>query len=244
MGIQSYSLRHFKAEEALAKTQALGLTFWEAFPGHLPMTADPKQIASYKEMLKTYGVTLAAYGVVDFSSDEKDARMKFEFAKRMGIETLSAYPRPDSIDLLDRLVKEYKINIAIHNHGPEDKLYDLIEKGERAMQGRDRRFGSCTDTGHYLRSNENPVVAATRFGKRVHGVHLKDVKSGANNAKTFTELGKGDLDTVGLLRVLRLNRFRGVLALEYEEHETEPMPYIAECLSATREAVQKLLGKS
>jgi sugar phosphate isomerase/epimerase len=241
MGIQSYSLRHFKVEEALAKTQSLGLKFWEAYPGHLPLTANPKQIAAYKEMLKACDIKLAAYGVLDFSADEKDARAKFEFAKAMGIETISAYPRPDSLNLLDRLTQEYRINIGIHNHGPGDDLYDKIEKGIKAMEGRGARIGSCADTGHYLRSNENPVEAVKQFGKRVHGIHLKDVKTVPNGEKRFTEMGRGEMDTVGLLRALRVNRFRGVLALEYEEHEQEPMPYIAECLGATREAIQKML---
>jgi inosose dehydratase len=240
MGVQSYSLRAFKTEEALAKTKALGLKFWEAFPQHFPITDDPKRINEYKEQLRAHDIRMLTYGVVDFRNDEKDARRTFTFAKAMGIQTLSAYPQPDALNLLDKLVDEYKINIAIHNHGPGDDLYDKIEKEAAALQGHHERIGACEDTGHRLRSGENPVEAVTKFGKRVYGVHLKDVKDGPNGEKLFTEIGKGKLDTIGLLSVLRANKFHGVLSLEYEEHEQDPIPYMEQCLAVTRFAVRKI----
>jgi hypothetical protein len=39
MGLQSYTLRNFKVEEALKITKDLGLHYWEAFPGRLWATA-------------------------------------------------------------------------------------------------------------------------------------------------------------------------------------------------------------
>lgn len=242
MGIQSYSLRAFPIAEALAMTQKLGLKYIEIFPNHMPESDDPKVIAGYKELLKAHDIKVVTYGVVSFSNDEKAARREFDFAKAMGIEILSAYPTYDALPLLDKLVDEYKINIAIHNHGPGDDLYDKIEKGITAVKGHNVRIGSCNDTGHYLRSDEDPVEAAKKFGKRVYGVHLKDVKGGPGENKEFTEIGKGRLDTVALLKTLRANKFSGMLSLEYEEHEKEPIPYIEECLAATREAVKKAKG--
>jgi sugar phosphate isomerase/epimerase len=145
--------------------------------------------------------------------------------------------------MLDRLTEEYKINIAIHNHGPGDDLYDMIAKGVKAVEGHGDRIGSCNDTGHYLRSNQDPVEAARQFGRRTFGIHLKDVKDGANGAKEFTELGKGALKTVELFKVLTENRYKGMISLEYEEHEQDPIPQIKECLQATREAIAKAARK-
>jgi sugar phosphate isomerase/epimerase len=240
MGIQSYSLRGFKAEEAMQKTKELGLTWWEAFPNHLPQTDDPKQIAQYKEMLKTYGIKVWSYGVVDFSGKE-DAVKKFEFAKAMGIKCLSAYPRETQLSMLDPLVEEYKIAIAIHNHGPGDFRYDMIDKVVKAVEGHSPFIGACIDTGHELRSHQDPVEAAKRLGARVWDIHLKDV----DQNDRFTEIGKGRLDTVGLLKTLKGSGYlkRGILALEYEDHEQDPMSYIQECLTATQEAVKKVNGR-
>lgn len=113
MGIQSYSLRHFSTDDMLAKTRELGLTFLEAYPMHFPITADPKVIDGYKDKLKTANIQLVAYGVVDFGGDETDARKKFEFGKAMGVETLSAYPKPEILPVLDKLTEEYKINSTL-----------------------------------------------------------------------------------------------------------------------------------
>lgn len=244
MGMQSYSLRGYKVDEALAKTQALGLTWWEGFDAHFPITDDPKILAEYKDKLRAHGIRMVTYGVVDFHNNEADARRKFEFARAMEIVTLSASPSADSFPLLNMLTKEYKINIGIHNHGPGDELYDTIQKVWNALQGQSPRIGACVDTGHYLRSNQDPVAAVRKFGRRVYGVHLKDVKTGPNGEKQFTEIGKGALDTVGLLRALKASHYnsRGIVSLEYEEHADDPMPYIQECLAATRAAIEKLRG--
>jgi len=121
----------------------------------------------------------------------------------MGIPVITADPAPESFAYLARLCQEYRIRVAIHNHGPNTR-YDTIRTVEDAMRGQPDWIGACIDTAHFLRSGEDPVEAARRFGKRVHAVHLKDVK----DRTRYTLLGEGDLDLVGFLRVLR--RIRAV----------------------------------
>ena len=91
----------------------------------------------------------------------------------------------------------------------------------------DKEIGCCIDTGHFLRSKEDPVHAVEAFGNRVYGVHLKDVK----NADTFTMLGQGDLRTVDLLKALAQNKYGYCLAIEYEENPKNPLPEIKACLA-------------
>jgi inosose dehydratase len=238
MGLQSYTLRAFPLDDALAKTKALGLSYWEAFPDHLPITDDPPRLAEYRSKLKDAGVQLLAYGVVGFGSDRAANRRVFEFARAMGIRTLSADPAPDSFASLTELVTEFRINIAIHNHGPGSR-YSMIQDVATAIRDRDPRIGACVDTGHYLRSGEDPVDAVRRFGRRTYGLHLKDVKGG----RQFTELGKGDLQLTRLLETLDDLGYQSVLSLEYEEHEREVIPYVEECLATTRVAVKQLAGR-
>jgi inosose dehydratase len=235
MGIQSYSLRGFGFDEALEKTKTLGLHYWEAFQAHLPRTEDQAKIKENLSKLAAADVKLYGWGVQGFGGDEKDARKTFEFAKAMGVKVISADPEPSSYEILDKLLEEYKgMFIAIHNHGPGAR-YSSIAGVVDACKGRHPRFGSCIDTGHFLRSGEDPVEAAKALGKRVFDVHLKDVKGKTE----FTELGKGDLRTVDLLTELLKLKFQGTLNLEYEEHETDPMSYISVCLVAAQDAVEK-----
>jgi inosose dehydratase len=242
MAIQSYTLRAFKLDDALAKTRAIGLKYWEGWDGHLPITDDPKQIQMYKDKLAANGITMPTYGVVSFSNDEADARKKFNFAKAMGVRTMSAYPTYDSLSMLDKLVEEYRINLGIHNHGPGDNLYGKIQQEVDALKGHSQRIGACIDTGHYLMADERPETAAGTFGTRVYGVHLKDVKIGPGEQKSWTELGKGTLDMNVFLKEIIKYGYpqRGVLSLEYEEHPDDPIPYVEECLKTVRNSLDTI----
>lgn len=237
MGIQSYSLRDFKVGKALEASKKLGLLFWEAYPGHIPATTVPGTIAEQKKLLADSGVKLLAYGVLGFDTNETKARQHFDYAKAMGIETLSANPNKDkgTFDLLDKLVEEYGINIAIHNHGP-GATYDKIDDCVKYVKDRNPRIGACVDTGHYLRSKESPVEAIERLKGRVFGVHLKDVK----NAEVFKIVGEGDLDVLGCLKALKAQDYKHCLALEYEENPKDPTADLEACLKHVRAAFEKL----
>jgi sugar phosphate isomerase/epimerase len=244
MGMQSYSLRAYDAPTALQHTKELGLKYWESFPKHIPLTTLPKQIADSKALLKDAGITLMAYGVVDFDANETKARQMFDFAKAIGLYSISANPRKDkaTFDLLDKLVAEYDIPIAIHNHGPRAR-YSKISDVADIVKDRHPKIGACVDTGHYLRSDENPVEALERLSNRLYGVHLKDVRTVEQNGrrkKIFTIVGQGDLDVLGCLRVLKKLNYQGCLSLEYEENEQNPLSDIAVSLQAVRDAAAKL----
>ncbi|MBI1347370.1 TIM barrel protein [bacterium] len=243
-GIQSYSLRGFDVQQALEHTHTLGLKYWEAYPRHLPMSNVPGQIAEQKAMLADAGVTVIGYGVLPFSTNETQARSQFEFAKALGLKSLSADPEktPETFDLLDKLVAEYDVAIAIHNHGPGHR-YNSIDDVWSMVKDRHPKIGACVDTGHYLRSDVDPVEAIERFGARVFGVHMKDVKTvknGDKSSKQFKILGEGDLNIVGCLRALKKLDYQYCVALEYEENPDNPLSDIEVCLKNLRAAVKQM----
>ncbi|MBX3439443.1 MAG: sugar phosphate isomerase/epimerase [Planctomycetaceae bacterium] len=262
MCIQSYSLRGFDLQTALKHSQQLGLQFWESFPGHIPLSTVPAHIRQHKALLDEAGVTLLSYGVLSFDGDEPKAREVFDFAKAFDMVSISANPKksPVVFDQLDKLVEEYQIPIAIHNHGP-GATYDKIDDVVEWTKDRHPLIGACVDTGHYLRSDENPVEAIERLGKRVFGVHLKDARSIRNEEelarltaelppgaadrlrkerKIMTILGEGELDVAGCLNALRQNEFDRSLSLEYEENPDNPLSDIEVCLKTVRDAVKSL----
>jgi sugar phosphate isomerase/epimerase len=241
MGIQSYSLRGYTTDgkpdlaKALKVTQSLGLKYWESYVAHVPVVTEPAQVAALTAQLAEYGVSVIGYGVMRFTKDHDANKKVFEFAKAMNLGYLSADPDPDSFDSLDRLVEEYGVAIGIHNHGPRAR-YEKIDQIAAAIKDHHAKIGCCIDTGHFLRSKEDPVRAVEVFGPRTYGVHLKDVK----DATHFTVLGKGDLRTVDLLKALAKIKYDYCLALEYEEHPENPVDEIRECLTATKQAVAAL----
>lgn len=234
MGVQSYCFRKFTFEEALQKTHGLGLKYIEAFPGHFKSGSTPDEIEAMKAKLKSMGITLNAYGVCGFSKNHERNKHLFEFAKAMGIPHLSANPTPDAFDSLEELVKEYGINIAIHNHGPKSR-YSTIEDIEKVVAGRSNRIGLCIDTGHFMRSDVNPTDVVRKFPGRIHGIHLKDTKD-----KRDCIVGKGDMDLIGFLQALKHTGFQGYFSLEYESDPEDPVPAMSECLANIRHTIAKL----
>lgn len=233
VGLQSYSLRHYKTAEALARSKDLGVHFWESYSAHT--NPDPAKAAEYKSLAAASGVEVIGYGVSSFTSDHEKNRKFFEFGKAMGVGYLSADPTNDAFDSLDKLTEEYGIPIGIHPHGPGSR-WEKIDQIAAAIKPHSDKIGICLDTGHLLRSNEDPVRAVEVFGKRIYGVHLKDVKG----AKTFTILGEGDLNLTTLLQKLAQRNYSYCVALEYEENEKDPIADIQKCLDATKAAIAKI----
>ncbi len=240
MGLQSYSLRAFGVDGALEKTAALGLHYIEFFRAHYPTIPDPLKVAEMNAKLKKYDMTISSHGVQGFSKDHEANRKMFQFAKMAGIKNISANPSPDSFDSLDRLVAEFDIRIAIHNHGP-GALYDKPVDAWKAVAGHDRRIGFCADLGHYIRSGIDPVEVTYLLGDRLYGVHLKDFAEQKKKAEGVI-IGEGHLDVEGVFRALKKIGFPadGSLSLEYEESPNDPIADIQACLNVAAKAAQKV----
>jgi sugar phosphate isomerase/epimerase len=241
MGLQSYSLRGLARggrpdlRLALDATRELGIHYWESYTAHVPIKSDPDSVNAIKQELAGASVSIIGYGVVPLTKDEAANRPVFEFAKAMGLEYISADPAPDAFDCLDKLVAEFDIAVGIHNHGPGHR-YAKIDTIAKAIERHHVKIGCCIDTGHFLRSKEDPVEAVAAFGKRVYGVHLKDVK----DATTFTVLGGGDLRTVDFLKALNRNKYGYCLAIEYEEKPESPLDDLKACLAEAARAIAEV----
>ena len=241
MGLQSYSLRKFTAPEALNIHFDLDLHWIEFYPGHFPLGMTPYETRQRTKLLKLNDIKIGAYGVVRFTKNHDANRKVFELGKQHGFLSISADPDPDSFGSLEKLVAEYKIPVAIHNHGPGHR-YAKIADFEKALKDRHKLIGLCVDTGHFIRSAVDPVEVVKRFKGRVHGVHLKDVKRLEGGKTRFTVLGEGDLDTASLLKELKKQKFDGCLALEYEEEPDDPLASIERCLKTVREVLKAQKG--
>ena len=215
------------------RPRSWGVHYWESYSAHT--NPDPARAAESKSLAAASGVEIIGFGVSGFGKDHEKNRAYFEFGKALGVGYLSADPTPDAFDSLDKLTEEYGIAIGIHPHGPGSR-WEKIDQIAAAIKPHSDKIGICLDTGHLLRSREDPVRAVEVFGKRIYGVHLKDVK----DAKTFTILGEGDLKLTNLLEKLAALKYSYCLALEYEENEKDPIADIRKCLDATKAAVARI----
>jgi sugar phosphate isomerase/epimerase len=240
IGIQSYSLRNFDLNATVRHIQALGLHYAEFYSKHLPLEASDEQIATTLQLLKDADIQLVAHGVSDFTSDHASNQKIFEFAKRAGIRNLTANPRRDAFDSLDKLCGEYDIRICIHNHGP-GAIYDKISDVTTAVKDRHPHIGACIDTGHFIRSAEDPVKAVHELRGRVFALHVKDEAEQHANSHNVI-IGMGHLDLVALFKGLRETEFPadGSISLEYEAKPENPIEDIRDCLEEAKRAIAKV----
>ncbi len=240
LGIQLYSLRGFDVDAALSHASQLGFEQVEFYSGMLPLDATPEQIAETRKKVETLGMSISAHGVNRFTKDAEANRKVFEFAKSLGIPTITADPDPDSFDSLNSLVKEFDIRVAIHNHGPRhryNKALDVLN----AIEGYDERIGACADLGHYIRSGQSATEVIRLLKGRLYGVHLKDFADMKDQTQGVI-LGKGHLDVEGVFRALQAVDFpaNGALSLEYEENPKDPIEDIRQCVAVAKDAMSKV----
>jgi len=239
LGIQLYSLRGYKVDEALRHARDLGFRFVEFYTGMLPVNADAATIAAIRTKADDLGLTITAHGVNQFTKDAAASRRVFELAKAAGIPLITADPDPDSFPVLDELVKEFDIRIGVHNHGPThryNKSLDVLH----AIEKHDRRIGACADLGHYLRSGERPTEVIRLLKDRLYGVHLKDFAEMQNKTKGVI-LGRGHIDVPAVFETLVEVGFPadGALSVEYEENPQNPLDDLRECHRVASEALAR-----
>jgi len=240
LGIQMFSLRKFSLEDALRHASELGFDQVEFYRGMLATDATVEEIRATQAKVAAHGLSISAHGVNKFTADADANRKIFQFAKTLGVPTITADPDPDSFASLDELVKEFDIRIAIHNHGPAhryNKAVDVLN----AIEGHDERIGACADLGHYIRSGENATEVIRLLQGRLYGVHLKDFAEMKEKSEGVI-LGKGHLDVEGVFYALRAVDFPadGAISLEYEENPDDPIEEIRQCVAVARAAMAKL----
>jgi inosose dehydratase len=246
VGVQSYSFRNFNLEQTLTRVRELGLRYIEFYRGHVPTNSTPDQIRAVRRLCADNNITPIAFGVERFSNDRDACRRLFEFGAALGVQHFSADPDPNSFEVLDRLVAEYRISIAIHPHGPAGN--NMLHRwwGSEvilpAIRNHHALIGTCLDTGHLIRAAQlnrrlDPAAEIRAMGARNFGLHLKDHD---NERRTDVIFGRGSLNVLSVLRALREVRFNGFISIEYEANPMNPSPDIRECLNVFREAVRQL----
>ena len=225
LGLASYTFRNFSRAQMIASMKQLGISALNVkdVKDHLP--AEPQAEAAALGDYAAAGITLHAAGAIYFTkNDDDDIRAKFEYAKRAAIPVIVAGdPDPDTLPRLERFVRQYDIRIAIHNHGPEDKIWHSPLDVLKAVQPLDPRIGCCIDVGHTARAGTDVVAAIHAAGPRLFNVHMKDLSS-FSSKESQVAVGEGSMPVPGIFEALRTIRYPGYVDLEYEIHPDDPMP--------------------
>jgi sugar phosphate isomerase/epimerase len=235
LGLASYTFRNFTRAQLIGYMKRLKITELNAkdVKDHLPM--DPQAEANAFADYSAAGIRLHAAGAISFPKDEDaDIRSKFEYCKRAGIGVIVAGdPTPETLPRIEKFAKEYDIRIAIHNHGPEDKLWPSPLDVLKAVKDLDPRIGCCIDVGHAARAGTDVPQAIREVGPRLFNMHMKDLAN-FHDKESQVAVGEGIMPIRKIFEALIAIKYSGFVDLEYEILPDDPMPGVIESLAYMR----------
>jgi inosose dehydratase len=230
VGVATYTLRELPIEEAIKGVKRVGLKYISIknVKNHIDVSHSSEERKQRAKMFRDAGLMPLSVGNVSMRTGEADARKAFEYARDIGVPTIVCAPSLDAIPFLDKMVNEFDIKLAIHNHGPEDKgffpsPFDVM----RAIEKFDRRIGLCIDVGHTARAGVDPADSILKCQERLYDLHMKDI-SALGNKNTPIEGGRGILDSKSILAALLKIKYQGLVGFEYEKDGKDPVPGLAE----------------
>jgi hypothetical protein len=235
LGLASYTFRNFTRAQLIAFMKQLRVTALNAkdVKDHLPdnNAAEAQAVSDYE----ANGIHLHAAGAIYFQKDDDDdIRAKFEYCKRAGIKTIVAGdPAPATLPRVEKFVKEYDIRIAIHNHGPEDKIFPSPLDVLKFVKTMDPRMGCCIDVGHCVRAGTDVIEAIHAAGPRLFNMHIKDLTS-FTDKESQVAVGEGKMPIRQIFEALIKINYPGFVDLEYEIRADDPMPGVIESFSYMR----------
>jgi sugar phosphate isomerase/epimerase len=232
LGLASYTCRGFDLRTTLEMTNRVGLKHIALKDVHLPMKSTPDQIKEVVAQVKAAGLDLYGGGVI-YMRDEAQVNQAFEYAKTAGMRVIIGVPLPELLPLVDKKVKEYDIKVAIHNHGPGDKVYPVPATIIEKIKDLDKRIGLCNDVGHTFKAGVDPVAAIEQFADRLLDIHMKDETRADAQADTI-EVGRGIMNIPQIIRTLVKINYTGMVSFEYEKSEKDPLPGLAESVGYVR----------
>ena len=227
LGVASYTFRNFERAKLIAFLKQLNVSTvnLKDTKDHLPFDAQPESaaLADYSAA----GIKLHAAGTIYFDKNEDaDIRAKFEYCKRAGIPIIVAGdPTQENLPRIEKFVREYDIRFAIHNHGPEDKLWHSPLDVLKAVKNMDPRMGCCIDVGHTVRAGTDVVQAIHEVGPRLFNVHVKDLTD-FNDKESQVAVGEGKMPVPEIFQALSAIGYQGFVDLEYEVFPDNPLPGI------------------
>ena len=233
LGLTTYTLKDFRLEQAIEMTKAAGVKYISLKDVHLPLKSTPEERKAAHQKIETAGLTLMGGGVIYMKNDETEIRSVFDYARDAGMPTIICSPDPEALDNVEKMAKTYDIRIAIHNHGPGDKKYPSPLDVLKLVKDRDARMGLCMDVGHTVRINQDPIPIIEECASRLYDFHIKDETEATSKGKA-TEVGRGIIDIVAVLKALLKIKYAGHLALEYEAKPEAPFPGMCESFGYIR----------
>ncbi len=242
LGVATYSLRNFPRAQAIAMVKELGIRYVSIKEVHLLYKSTPAEMTAGRDEFDGAGLTISSGGVIYMDKgDEAAIRVYFDYAKSCGMPMIVAGATPQTLPIIEKLAKQYNIRVAVHNHGPEDKVFPNPQVALKLMGNMDSRVGVCMDVGHTVRTGVDLIDTIRAAGNRLLDVHVKDLRD-LKDAKSQCPVGDGAMPIVAMFKELRKMKYQGLVALEYEIDAGNPLPGMQKSFAYMRGVMAGLRG--
>lgn len=232
LGFAGYSFVKFDLDKSIAMMKRLAVENLSVKEFHLPLNSSQEKIDEVKKKLSDAGIKPYTVGVIYMRSKEA-VDQAFAYAQKVGVSMIVGVPNPELLAYTEEKVKETNIRMAIHNHGPEDKLYPSPKDIYDRIKDMDAQMGLCVDIGHTLRAGVLPEKVVVEYKDRVFDLHIKDVTAMAKDAKV-AEVGRGAINFPAFVKALKKIKYSGVCSIEYEKDMSDPLVGMAESVGFFR----------
>ena len=242
LSVATYSFRKFPRDVAIQNIKALNVKYCDIKEFHLPYKDSKEQLQAGRKEFDDAGITVVGGGNITMTSNEEpQLRAMFDYAKACGFPMMIIAPSPTNMPKIEKLVKEYDIKVAIHNHGPEDKNYPSPQSALKIIKDMDPRVGLCIDIGHTVRAGKDVVESIAEAGPRVLELHMKDLTD-FTNRDSQVPVGDGKMPIPAIFKQLQKINYQGVCSLEYEVEADNPMPGMLKSFAYMRGVIAGMRG--
>jgi sugar phosphate isomerase/epimerase len=236
-GVATYSFRAFSRDNCIRMVKLLNVDYVDIKEFHLPQSDPRNALVAGRAAFDKAGLKVIGGGNITMNEpDEAGLRPHFEYAKTVGFPTMIVAPTHENLPIVEKLVKEYNIRVAIHNHGPADKNFPTPQSVLDAVKGMDARVGLCIDIGHTRLSRVDIVQAVAAAGPRLFETHFRDL----NASDAEVPIGDGVIPIVAILSQLMKQGYAGTCSLEFEADQFDPLPGMQKSFAYMRGVVAGL----
>lgn len=215
IGLASYTLREYSLDDTIKYSKKLGIEHIVLKSMHLPLDSKPEFIVEVSKKVREAGLNFYGAGVI-YMKTEAEVGNAFNYAKLAELQMIVGVPNHELLPMVEKKVKETGIKLAIHNHGPGDKVYPTPDTVYEHIKNLDKNIGLCIDIGHVIRLGLDPVKNLVKYGDRLFDIHLKDIDKMAENGASV-EIGRGIMPIPAVLKALQKINYKGVMSIEYEK---------------------------
>ena len=242
LGLEAKTFPKTTLFEAIDKAAQLGLSY---IGGLGSQTVSPEITKAFNAQLTdnerrqvrlkldSASLRLVTYSIPRLPADEAACREVFDFARRMGIETLISEPLPEALDIIEKLCDEYDINLAMRNQDKEfTPQYWRPDGLLKVCQRRSKRVGACGDVGNWLRSGEDPVKAVRTLKHRLITVQVHDLNERSRKGHDVP-WGRGAGQTAAFLKeIRRLGIQPTMFGLDYAGAGADSTAEMGQCIDS------------